>query len=195
MARNSVRRVQPESTDLGSLEQLWIDARVESGQTREWAGRIVREGRMRDAVAHKDIRIFLAHRGSQATGYLVLVRSPLAVLSDEPAVWIEELYVAADARRTGVARALLAAVPVSAESIGAGVVTAAVPAASREVNRFFARLGFTSTTTLRSTTVAALRRHLEPELADRAGGASVVRLRRSIRGRARTRHGAARTTG
>lgn len=196
MARSSVRAVRPGSADLVDLEQLWIDYRVSAGQTREWAARMVRDGRLRDAVGDKDVRIFLAHNGTEATGYLVLVRNPMSSMSDETSVWIDQMYVLPAHRRTGVARSLLAVVPLAAESIGAGVVTAAVPAAQRDINRFFARLGFASTTTLRSTSVAALRRHLEPELAaERAGGQSVVRLRRSIRGRARTKTATARNAG
>lgn len=196
MARSSVRAVRPGSTDLADLEQLWIDSRIATGQTRERAARMVRDGRVRDAVDHKDVRIFLAHDGTEPTGFLVLLRSPMSSMSDEPSVLIDQMYVSPAHRRTGVARSLLAVVPLAAESIGAGLVSAAVPAAQRDINRFFARLGFASTTTLRSTTVAALRRHLEPELAaERPGGQSVVRLRRSIRGRARTKHGAARIVG
>ncbi|MBD2760231.1 GNAT family N-acetyltransferase [Yimella sp. cx-573] len=188
MARTSVRRVQNDSTDMASFERLWTDSRVASGQTRDWASRMIRDGRLIAAVEHPDVRVFLAHSGADATGYVVVVRSPLSTLSAEPAVWIDQLYVDPAHRRSGVARSLLAVVPITAESIGAGVITAAVPAGHRDTNRFFARLGFTNTTTLRSTTVAALRRHLEPELAgERAGGQAVVRLRRSMRGRARTR--------
>lgn len=196
MARTTVRVVRVDSDDLQTLEELWVESRIAAGQTRDWAARMVRDGRVRTAVEHQDVRIFLAHNGTEPAGFLVLVRSPIGSMTDEPAVWIDQMYVRPELRRLGVARALLAVVPLAAESIGVGVVTAAVPAAQRELNRFFARLGFASTTTLRSTTVAALRRHLEPELAaERAGGQSVVRLRRSIRGRARTKHAAARSVG
>ena len=192
MARTTVRVVRAESDDLGTLEQLWVESRIATGQTRDWAGRMVRDGRVRSAVEHPDVRIFLAFNGTEPAGFLVLARSPLGAMTDEPSVLIDQMYVQPDLRRRGVARALLAVVPLAAESIGVGVITAAVPAPQRGLNRFFARLGFASTTTLRSTSVATLRRHLEPELAaERAGGQSVVRLRRSIRGRARTRHAAA----
>ncbi len=112
-------------------------------------------------------------------------RTSLSRLTDERSVWIEQVYVSPSHRRRGVGKALLGVVPMFAETTGASTISATIPSTHREVNRLFARLGFVNSITLRTTTPGVLRRHLGPKDPAERTAASVVRLRRSIRGRAR----------
>ena len=87
-------------------------------------------------------------RTAQPVGYVVTSDNPFG-LNPGDEVTVEQLWVAPDARRGGVAKALLTAVLDLAERSGCEVVTSNVPTPSREANRFFARLGFGSVVTRR----------------------------------------------
>ncbi|HNV41534.1 MAG TPA: GNAT family N-acetyltransferase, partial [Ornithinibacter sp.] len=76
----------------------------------------------------------------------------------------------------------LAAVLSTAERSGCEVVVSNVPTASRDANRFFARLGFASVITRRVVSTSALRRKLAPESVET--GHELLRRRRSLRSRA-----------
>jgi len=90
--------------------------------------------------------------------------------------------VGPEARRHGVAKALIAAVLSTAERAGCELVVSNVPTTSRDANRFFARLGFSSVIVRRIVSTGQLRRKLAP------GGLEVghelLRRRRSLRSRA-----------
>ena len=74
---------------------------------------------------------------------------------------------------------------VYAQQLGGPQIISCVPSSSRDANRFFARLGFASVVTERTTTPAALRRRLAgPGLTTVS---DAVRLRRSLRARSRAR--------
>lgn len=185
MARSAVRVVRVGGDELGAFETLWIKARVESGQSADFLARQVRDGRVRNAVEDPDVRIHVAYIEQEAVGYLVASRTSMSHLTDERSVWIEQVYVDPDHRRHGVAKMLLSVVPMFAETTGAALISATIPSTQRDVNRLFARLGFVNSITLRTTTPGVLRRHLGPKDPAERPPASIVRLRRSIRGRAR----------
>lgn len=185
MARTAVRVVRVGGTELGAFETLWIKARSEGGQSADFLARQVRDGRIRDALDDADVRIHIAFLGEEAVGYLVVSRTSMSRLTDERSVWIEQVYVSPTHRRRGIAKALLSVVPGFAETTGSSMISATIPSTHREVNRLFARLGFVNAITLRTTTPGVLRRHLGPKDPAERPSASVVRLRRSIRGRAR----------
>jgi GNAT superfamily N-acetyltransferase len=107
--------------------------------------------------------------------------SPLHV---EEAVHTSFLLVRQDHRRHGYARALLEVGVVWADELGIDYVTALTTAASRDANRFLARLGLASTATFRVAPVALLRARLNP--APRLGMAArsqVLAQRRTMRRR------------
>jgi GNAT superfamily N-acetyltransferase len=110
-------------------------------------------------------------------------------LGDEEAVFLLHLQVRDEFRRHGAGRALVEATVSWAEEKGTSCVIAATSAASRDANRFMARLGLTQMAVLRGATVAALRAKLpvDPPAAarvdarsTRAAGQALVR-RRSMR--------------
>jgi len=94
-----------------------------------------------------------------------------------PAVQLSGLHVLSKARRRGVAKALLNAALVCADNWGCTNLVVTVPPASREANRFFARLGFAPIATKRIVDTAALRRMISGE----PKGLSAARLRRRLR--------------
>ena len=78
----------------------------------------------------------------QPVGFAVAATSPFSSLTDQPCVTIDQLYVVPDSRKHGVARQLMSAVTLYADSRGCEQIGCNVPAQHRDANRFFARLGF-----------------------------------------------------
>lgn len=167
-----------------AFTELWLSARVEAGVSPEVAARTASEGRVAAALAREDVRAFVAMSDGRAVGFAVTATSPFSALTESPGVTIDQLYVIPDARRHGVARMLMGAVTVYADSRGCEQIGCNVPAQHREANRFFARLGFSSQVVRRITTVSALRRRLgAPEQRPHSLEALLHR-RRSLRARA-----------
>lgn len=146
--------------DVPALVKLWIEQRVDGGSTEEAACRRVDEDAVASSLARDGVHALIAWSGEEAVGFTVLFDTTRNVLADNPFVSIEGLYVRRDARRHGVARALLGATVRYAERLDAGVLVTSVPAGDREANRFFARLGFTPQVMRRTVTTAALQRRL-----------------------------------
>ncbi|MGN6722523.1 MAG: GNAT family N-acetyltransferase [Marmoricola sp.] len=113
-----------------------------------------------------------------------LRRAPMSPLHMQEVVHTSFLLVEQDHRRHGYARALLEVGVTWAEELGIDYVTALTTAASRDSNRFLARLGLASTATLRMAPAALLRAKLNP--APRLGVAArgqVLAQRRTMRRR------------
>ena len=180
----SVRRVTPELEC--DFIALWAMARLETGAGP--AGRVAPEARVTQALARGDVRVYLAVRDDQPVGYIVLTNSPLSFLTDSPCVSIDQIFVAPDARRGGVCRALLSAAATYADRLGADQIASSVPTQGREANRFFARLGFSSYVVRRVTTTSALHRRLATGVESRPALDQLLQRRRSLRARA-TRSG------
>jgi GNAT superfamily N-acetyltransferase len=70
-------------------------------------------------------------------GYLLAYSHP-TFLANRPVVWVEELMVAASARRGGIGRALMGAV----EGWAASLDAAYVALATRRAGRFYQALGY-----------------------------------------------------
>lgn len=188
MPRAAIRvsNVAPADVEASAhFDGLWLQSRLEAGQSREWAERTLREGVTRRALARTDVRVYLATADETAVGYAVVMDGPLSGLAEDPVAWIDQMYVAVPRRRAGVARALLARVAHDAASRGASQVISCVPTQAKDLNRYFARLGFAPAITERAITPAALLRHLAD--ADSSAAMAVVRRRRSLRARARAR--------
>lgn len=171
------------SGDEQELVSLWRQAKSAEGHSDELVERALREGRLTRSCARSDVRIYLASIDSEPVGYTVVMSGPVSALNDTLAVWLDVLWVKPGKRQRGIAAALLNTVAAYAEHIGAPELVSCVPSASRDANRFFARLGFSAVVTERSTTPAALRRRLAGP--DFSAVSDAVRRRRSLRARAR----------
>lgn len=178
-----VRRATPD--DLTDILLLLAESRSElAAQGRATTTAAAIEPQVREALNGNQVVILLARRDDRPAGLLVLRQTPLAVLAEQSALCIDHLYVAAEARRHGVARAMLAQVAGQAERAGAEQIVAGVTPWARDMNRFFARLGFAPITVRRSVTPAVLRRRLggdraRPHLED------LISRRRSLRARSK----------
>ncbi len=180
MARRPVD-VMPVVDNLHDVTALWLEARVEGGTSPEVCARTIADGRLASALRRPGVQVFVAHLDGRPAGYVITTDNPFGI-SPAAEVAIEQLWVAPDARRHGIAKALIAAVLGSAERAGCEQVVSNVPTTSRDANRFFARLGFGSAVTRRIVTTGTLRRKIAPETADT--GLELTRRRRSLRQRA-----------
>ncbi|GAB3598754.1 hypothetical protein GCM10027446_29740 [Angustibacter peucedani] len=180
----SVRVVDSEvRSDVESLAELWVDSRPAVRTPASGRGERDLVHDLAAAITRDDVKAFVAALDGSDVGFVVLSRGPLLPLLDEPSVAIEHLFVRDEARRHGVGRALIARATTFAEQGGASQISTSVPAAGREGQRFFARLGFSPFVVRRVASVSALRRRLVPEPC-LARDATVLR-RRSLRARSR----------
>ena len=163
--------------------ELWLAHRIEAGSSPEVAQRLAQDGTLRAALERPDVSAFIAFQDARPAGYIVIGDTTRSLLVDSPSVTIDMLYVAPELRRTGVAKALLAACARYADRQGAEHISSLVPAQDRDTNRFFARLGFASETVRRVTTSVALQRRLAREGMTRYSLEQVLQRRRDVRGR------------
>jgi ribosomal protein S18 acetylase RimI-like enzyme len=181
VVRRTVEVTAVDASDLRDVAGLWLAAKVDAGSSREVCARTITEGRLAAALARPGVQAFVARLDGEAVGYVITTDNPFGLNRNEE-VCVEQLWVAPEARRHGLAKALLAAVLGTAERAGCDVVVSNVPTSSREANRFFARLGFSSVVVRRVVATSALRRKLAPETAET--GDALRRRRRSLRQRA-----------
>lgn len=145
-------------------------------------------------AADPDQRVLVAVVDDRVAGAVHLVRAPISPVHSDSAVYVLHLQVADEFRRHGVGRSLMEAAVTWAEEKDSSHVVAAASAASRDANRFMARLGLGPTAMVRAATVASMRAKLplEPPAVARVGTRShrsvgqVIVQRRSLR-RARER--------
>ncbi|HSO64970.1 MAG TPA: GNAT family N-acetyltransferase [Ornithinibacter sp.] len=167
--------------DLRDITGLWLAARIDNGSSKEAAARGVTEGRLTTALRRPGVQAWVARLDGEAVGYVIVTENPFG-LSPSAELAIEQLWVGPEARRHGVAKSLLAAVLSCAERSGCEVVVSNVPTASRDANRFFARLGFSSVIVRRVVSTTQLRRKIAPETSET--GHELLRRRRYLRSRA-----------
>jgi GNAT superfamily N-acetyltransferase len=189
----SVRRVDEDQER--SFTELWMSSRVESGVGPEVAARAASEGRIAAALRREDVRAYVALADNRAVGYVVAATTPFSALTEAPCVTIDQLYVVPEARRHGVARHLMTALTLYAESRGCDQIGCNVPAQHRDANRFFARLGFSSQMVRRITSVTALRRRLGADEPRQHSMEALLHRRRSLRAKARATAGGGRLAG
>ncbi len=127
----------------------------------EVAARCPQTDRFLEAIDRPDVTTHLALVDGIGVGYVITAENPFG-LGSQPEISIEQLWVDARMRRHGVARGLLNAVLGQADRARSDIIACNVPAVSRDANRFFARLGFTSVVTRRVVPTAALRRRVAP---------------------------------
>lgn len=180
MARRTIEVLPVSAEHRGTLLALWSSARAELGLSPDPAGRASVE-RMHSALERPDVRAWVAFSDREPVGFVVTSENPFG-LTPGTELAIEQLHVLPAARRHGVARAMLAAVLGYAERGACEVIVSNVPATSKDANRFFARLGFSSVLVRRVVSAAALRRRLDPGATE--SRLEVLRRRRTLRARA-----------
>ena len=172
--------------DLDDLLLLWGQARDEvTGTTRAVAGTAPDHlrPRLREALQGDEVHVLVARLDGAAVGYALLRVAPVFAITDGPCLHIEHLFVTPEARRRGVAKALLAGVASVAERAGADQVMTSVAPAARDTHRFLARLGFSPFVVRRVASTAVLRRKLAGE-SRRGTLDDLLSRRRSLRAKA-----------
>ncbi len=129
------------------------------------------------ALTSPSCRVLLATVAGEPAGLSVLVQAPITPFSQMTAVQVTHMVVTAPMRRRGVGRALMGAAGAYAEEIGADQVVVSVYPLSRELNRFYAQLGFSPMVVRRAAPAGALRRRVAV-LDHRAGGFVAASRRR-----------------
>ena len=127
-------------------------------------------------------RLVVAVLDEEVCGAVHLRRAPITPIHDEDGIHIDHLHVRASLRRKGIGRALIETGAAWAEEKDSQHLLAIVPAASRDGNRFMARLGFSQVAVVRAATVTTVRLKLAGEQIAR-GRDRVVAARRSLRRR------------
>ena len=183
MSRRTLEVTQVDIDDLRDITGLWLAARIDGGSTKQAAARCVTEGRLTTALRRPGVHAWVARLDGEAVGYAIATENPFG-LSPSAELAIEQLWVGPDARRHGVAKSLITAILSSAERAGCELVVSNVPTTSRDANRFFARLGFSSVIVRRVVSTTQLRRKVAPETSE--SGHELLRRRRSLRSRAFT---------
>ena len=167
--------------DSDALLAMWatLGSGVVSPSASDEAAHAV--ARVRESLTE---RLVVGEIDGRVVGVIHLRRGPMSPLHTQEVVHTSFLLVAPEDRRHGYARFLLDVAVTWAEELGLDHVTALTTSASREANRFMARLGLASTATLRMAPVAVLRSKLNP--APRVGATAarqVLAQRRSLRRR------------
>lgn len=126
------------------------------------AGRSALEARYLEALADPDRHLVLAvDETDLPLGMALFTISPANALLDIPALHVSHAVVGAPHKRRGAGKALVCAATAFAEEHGLEQIVVAVNPASRDANRFFARLGFAPIAVRRSAPVSVVRRRLQ----------------------------------
>lgn len=113
-------------------------------------------------LANAEFRTILAidPASDEIAGLAVTSEDAFSALIGRPAVHVHYLLVVDERRQRGVGRELLCEVTRFAEELGAENVVIGVWTEAREVNRYFAKVGFTPVSQPRIAPVSTLRRTL-----------------------------------
>jgi ribosomal protein S18 acetylase RimI-like enzyme len=178
-----VRRVDESTTE--AFCDLWSRARSCGDQGSDAGGRRVTVELVRAALGRPDLVGFLATSDGATVGYAVLTDTTMSAFAEGTSVAVDQIFVLPEARRSGVARALMGAVATYADRRGAEQVVCNVPATGKDANRFFARMGFAPLVVRRVISTAALHRKLAGAAeGHRSSLEQVLARRRVARGRA-----------
>jgi GNAT superfamily N-acetyltransferase len=190
VSRSRVRVRTASSDDLDELVTL-IGAMTDLGPVR--GRRVARTGpegfrvQCDRLLADPGHRVVVAvDEAGTLVGVAVFAAETAGGLLDPPSVYVSHLLVAAEHRKRGAGRALVAAAAGYAEELGVDSVVVGVAPTTRDANRFFARLGFAPLVIRRIAPVAALRRALasadptSDTLPGRHGGPSRSGLARAL---------------
>jgi ribosomal protein S18 acetylase RimI-like enzyme len=172
--------------DLDDLLLLWSQAREDlgrSGRTLTSPAAEAMRPRLLETLCGSETYVLLARWEGRPTGYAVLRLAPVLAILDGHALHIDHLFVLPEARRRGIARALLVAATAIAERHGAEQILAGAAPSAKDTQRFLARLGFAPLVVRRAVATSALRRRLAGE-GQRRGLEDLLSRRRSLRARA-----------
>lgn len=183
--RPSITLRTAELADASALAELWSE-HLRRGDLHDQLHDVVAV--LERVAEDPNERIVLAEYDGRPAGAVHLRASTVSSLNLEPVVQALSPTVDPDHRRHGIGHMLMEAAVLFAEERGIGYVATAVPAGSRDANRFMARLALSPAATLRIGPTALFRARID---ASRKGArpsprqlTQVVAARRSMRRRA-----------
>ncbi|WP_110181556.1 GNAT family N-acetyltransferase [Nocardioides solisilvae] len=166
MVRASVTLRPATDDDVAALVGLWADA-LRRGTPEQQAADVLQV--LHQAAADPDSSVLVAELDGRVAGAVHLRATTVSPVNLEPVVHAVAPHVHPDHRRRGVGTALMEAAVVFAEERQVGLVGAAAISASRDSNRFFARLSMGARATLRIATTQSVRHRLVALRPERAG--------------------------
>lgn len=159
MSRSSLTPRIACREDAPVLAELWSDVlrRVDRAEQVSDLELVIK-----GAAASPEQRFVVVELDGRIAGGVFLRLTTVSPLSLESCVQSIQPRVFDEFRRRGVGRALMEAAVAFAEENGVLHVSTAVPATSRDANRFMARLGLAPVATVRMAPASAVRARLTP---------------------------------
>lgn len=185
MSRTPVTLRCATSADAPFISDLWGDL-VRRADAGDQAADI--EQVIATAEASPEQRLVIAEYDGVPAGAVLLRLTTLSPVNLEPVVLSFAPTVVEEFRRRGLGRALMEAAVGFAEELGVTTLATAAISASRDGNRFMARIGFTSQAVLRVANAHVVRAKLSAQVpasqrtaAGQRSLGQVLAARRSIR--------------
>jgi len=180
--------------EISALGPLWTDFLSSSPATvvpgsldigERVSERIRESAAAVEAGLRPTYRLVLAELDGAPVGFASYSVVERGLLSATAAIVVDVVHVAEGQRKHGVGTALLREAAGFADEVGATDVVVNVPPSHRDVNRFFARYGFSPMVVRRTAPIGALRRRLgvEPRVDPRDATVDLTPVQRSLRRR------------
>lgn len=186
MSRTSFTQRAARLEDAPVLAELWSDVLRRADRAEQVADlELVIKG----AAASPEQRFIVVECEGEIAGSVFLRLTTVSPINLDPCVQSIQSRVFDQYRRRGVGRALMEAGVAFAEENGVLHVSTAVPASSREANRFMARLAMAPVATVRMSTTSVVRSRLTPS--SPGSGRSTPRVLVARRNQRRARAAAA----
>ena len=170
-------------SDTPALAELWADA-LRRADPQDHLADV--ELIIKAASASPEQRVVVAEYDGEFAGAVLLRVATLTALNLEPTVQAISPHVLPQFRRRGIGQALMDSAVSFAEEIGVGHIATAASSASRDANRFMARLALGPHATMRIAPTHVVRAKLaaqRPATATTSGRqlTRVLAARRSLR--------------
>ncbi|MEQ6901726.1 GNAT family N-acetyltransferase [Nocardioides sp. YIM 152588] len=180
MGRTLITTRTARREDASVLAELWTDVLRRADRSEQAADL---ELVIKQAASSPEQRFVVVDYDGQPAGAVLLRLTTLSPINLEPCIQAIQPRVLPEYRRHGVGRALMEAATCFAEEEGVVVVSTVVPSATREGNRFMARLGLTQAASWRVAPTSLLRSRLSPQQpsVSAAGRSRLIAARRSAR--------------
>jgi GNAT superfamily N-acetyltransferase len=183
-----------DADEVSALAPLWTDFLSQSPSSvvpgsldiGERVRERIRESAERVGLGQRpSYRLALAEQDGEPVGFASYSVVERGLLSPAAAVVVDVVHVCDGHRKSGVGTALLREAAGFADEVGAADVVVNVPPSHRDVNRFFARYGFSPLVVRRSAPIGQLRRRLgvEPRVDARDATVDLTPVQRSLRRR------------
>lgn len=161
MSRTPVTLREAVVTDARFLAELWHDS-IRRADVAEQVADL--EAIVKSAAESPEQRVLIAEYDGERVGAVFFRMTTVTPLNLEPALQVLHPHVLPAFRRRGIGRALVEAAVVFAEDRGIAHVVTGAQAASRDGNRFLARLAMGQHAVLRRAPTHVVRAKLNAQL-------------------------------